>query len=296
MKLLLIFNPHAAHGRAGKLIEPVRKRFAERGVETELMVTGYPGHAAEIVRDADFTRVDGLAAAGGDGTLFETVNGYFQNRSGRRIPMGIIPVGTGNAFARDLDLKTMGWEKAVDVIAAGKTRPLDAGLYRCGDSETRWLNIIGLGFVADVVQTASRLKWIGNLSYTLGVFHRMAALKTFRMTLTADGKTLERESLFVEVSNTRYTSNFLMAPAARLDDGLLDVTILGPMTRRRLIAAFPKIFTGEHVHLPEVESFTASHIQIETDPPKALTPDGELTGSTPVTIECLPKAVEAFVP
>jgi diacylglycerol kinase (ATP) len=296
MKLLLIFNPHAGHGRAGKLIEPVRKRFAERGVETECMVTGYPGHAAEIVRDADFTRIDGLAAAGGDGTLFETVNGYFENRSGRRIPMGVIPVGTGNAFARDLDLKTMGWEKAVDVIAAGKTKPLDAGLYRCGDRETRWLNIVGLGFVADVVQTASRLKWIGNLSYTLGVFHRMVALKTFRMTLTADGKTLERESLFVEVSNTRYTSNFFMAPAARLDDGLLDVTILGPMTRRQLIAAFPKIFTGEHVRLPQVESFTASRIRIETDSPKVLTPDGELTGSTPVTIECLPKAVEVFVP
>lgn len=296
MKLLLVFNPHAGHGRAGKVIEPVRRRFSERGVETELMVTGYPGHAAEIVSAADFTRYDGLAAAGGDGTLFETVNGFFRNGSGRRIPLGVIPVGTGNAFARDLELKTMGWEKAVDVIAAGKTKPLDAGLYRCGENETRWLNIVGLGFVADVVQTASRLKWIGNLSYTLGVFYRMAALKTFRMTLTADGKTMERESLFVEVSNTRYTSNFFMAPAARLDDGLLDVTILGPMTRRQLMAAFPKIFTGEHVRLPQVESFTASKIRIETDAPKVLTPDGELTGSTPVTIECLPGAVEVFVP
>jgi diacylglycerol kinase (ATP) len=296
MNLLLIFNPRAAHGRAKPLIEPIRNRLSERGVTVDLRVTERPGHAAEIAAAADFSRYDGLAAAGGDGTLFETVNGYFRNHSLKRIPLGVLPVGTGNAFARDLDLKTMGWEKAVDVIAGGKRKPVDVGRTRSGDADTYWVNIVGLGFVADVVQTAGRLKWVGNLSYTLGVFHRTLALKSFNMTLTADGRVLERKGLFVEVSNTRYTSNFLMAPTAELDDGLFDVTLLGPMSRRRLLSAFPKIFTGEHVRLPEVETFKASRLRIETERPKVLTPDGELTGETPVTIECMRQSLGVFVP
>jgi diacylglycerol kinase (ATP) len=295
MNLLLICNPQAAHGKAGPLIETIRNRFSERGVATDLRITERPGHAAGIAAEADFSRYDGLAAAGGDGTLFETVNGYFRNHSLKRIPLGILPVGTGNAFGRDLGLKTMGWEKAVDAISAGRRKPVDVGRTRSDDGITYWINIVGLGFVADVVQTASRLKWIGNLSYTLGVFHRTLALGTFRLKITADAKVLEREALFVEVSNTRYTSNFLMAPTAELDDGFFDVTILGPMSRRRLLSAFPKIFTGEHVRLPEVETFKAARIRIETEKPKVLTPDGELTGFTPVTIECMPRALEVFV-
>jgi diacylglycerol kinase (ATP) len=296
MNLLLIFNSHAAHGRAKQLIDPVLKRFSECGVHTDLRITERPGHAVEIVREADFSLYDGLAAAGGDGTLFETVNGYFRNHSLKRIPLGVLPVGTGNAFARDLALKTMGWEKAVDAIAAGRKKPVDVGRTRSADAETYWINIVGLGFVADVVQTAGRLKWIGNLSYTLGVLYRTLALRTFGARITADGKTLDRESLFIEVSNTRYTSNFLMAPTAELDDGRFDVTVLGSMNRRRLLSAFPKIFTGEHVRLPEVETFKAARIRIETEKPKVLTPDGELTGFTPVTIECMPGALGVFIP
>lgn len=85
-----------------------------------------------------------------------------------------------------------------------------------------------------------------------------------------------------------------MAPAAKIDDGLLDVTLAGRMTRRRLLQCFPKIFTGEHVELPEIETFQAKKISIECAKTKVLTPDGELIGITPVTIECLPGAVEVF--
>ena len=294
MNLLLVFNPHAGHKRARKLLDPILKRFTENKIRVDLRLTERPGHAIDLVQNADFKDYDGLAAVGGDGTLFEAVNGYFQNLSVKRIPIGVLPVGTGNAFARDLDLDASRWAEAVDVIAGGKTRKVDVGRFRTGDSMYYYLNILGMGFVADVVKTAHGLKWLGNVSYTIGVFHRMLMLKASRLKIEIDGKVLERENVFTEISNTRYTSNFFMAPNAKIDDGLLDVTLLGKLSRRRLLQCFPKIFTGEHVHLPEVEQFLARRISIETDAPKVLTPDGELLGSTPVTVECLKQAVAVF--
>jgi diacylglycerol kinase (ATP) len=294
MNLLLVYNSNAANKRALKLLDPILLRFAEKKIRLDLRQTERPGHTVDIVRSADFNRYDGIAAAGGDGTLFETVNGYFQNPSVKRIPIGVLPVGTGNAFARDLDLDTQRWAEAVDVIAGGKTRKTDVGRFRTGDETYYFLNIIGMGFVAEVVKTAHALKWMGNVSYTIGVLHRMIMLKTFRLKIEIDGKVFERENVFTEISNTRYTSNFFMAPEAKIDDGLLDVTLLGKATRRRLLQCFPKIFTGEHVHMPEVEQFQAQRIVVETDTAKVLSPDGELLGSTPVTVECLKQAVEVF--
>jgi diacylglycerol kinase (ATP) len=294
MNLLLVFNSHAANKRAHKLLDPILARFAEKKIRVDLRQTEGPGHAVETVQNADFGRYDGIAAAGGDGTLFEVVNGYFRNQSVKRIPIGVLPVGTGNAFARDLDLDTARWAEAVDVIAAGKTKKTDAGRFQTGNSTWHFMNIIGLGFVADVCKTAHALKWMGNVSYSIGVFHRLIMLKTFRLKIEVDGKTLERENVFTEISNTRWTSNFFMAPSAKIDDGLLDVTLLGKASRRRLLQCFPKIFTGEHVHMPEVEQFQARKIVVEADSAKVLTPDGELLGSTPVTVECLKQAVEVF--
>jgi diacylglycerol kinase (ATP) len=294
MKLLVVYNPHAGHDRAGKILPDVKKGFEEKGISAEWFVTERLGHAVELVREADFSRYDALIVAGGDGTLFEAVNGLFQNRSSRKIPMGILPVGTGNAFARDIGLMGLSWPEALDVIALKQSQKVDAGRFQTEGKEYYFLNILGLGFVADVVDVAHRLKWMGNFSYTAGVFYRTVFLKSHHLKIEADGKTMERENVFVEISNTRYTSNFLMAPGAKIDDGLLDVTLLSKLSRRRLLACFPKIFTGEHIRMPEVEQFQAKNIRIETDAPKVLTPDGELTGKTPIQVECLKQAVEVY--
>ena len=85
-----------------------------------------------------------------------------------------------------------------------------------------------------------------------------------------------------------------MAPNAKIDDGLLDVTLVNKLTRRRLLKVFPTVFTGEHIHEPEVETFQTKKIRIETNVPKVLTPDGELMGTTPVEVECLEKDIEVF--
>lgn len=294
MKALLVYNPWASHKRAEKLRPQVESYLEEQGIEFDLCLTETSGHATEMVREASFDDYDGLIVAGGDGTLFEVVNGYFQNPSSKRIPLGIIPTGTGNAVIRDLDLDTSRWKEAVDVIVKNSPKKVDVGLFHTRDQDYYFLNIMGIGFVADVTKTAYRLKVLGNLSYTLGVLYQTAFLRDYPLKIEIDGKMTKQRNIFVEISNTRYTSNFLMAPHAKIDDGLLDVTLLRKINRRRLLKCFPMIFTGEHVKLPEIEQIQAKKIRIVTEKPKVLTPDGELIGTTPVTVECLQQALDVF--
>lgn len=294
MKILLVYNPHAGYKRAQKILPDVLNRFSRRGIDFDLRMTAYPGHAVQIVRDSDFRHYDGLVAAGGDGTLYEVINGYFQNGSEKRIPLGVLPTGTGNAFARDIYSDGLSWDKAIEVIGRNRLRKVDVGCFRINNQNYYYLNILGLGFVADVTRTAKGLKLFGNIAYTLGVFYQTLLLRSHQLTIEIDGQVFERENIFVEISNTRYTSNFLMAPHAKIDDGLLDITLLGKLSRRRLLQCFPKIFTGEHIDLDEIETFQARHVSIKTDVDKVLTPDGELVGTTPVDVACLHQAVEVF--
>ncbi len=297
MAFLLIYNPQAGGGRARKILPEVLAVLKRKGLQVELFQTTHAGHGTEYLSDLDPSPYEGIIAAGGDGTLYEVINGKFNHPRPESIPpVGVLPMGTGNAFIRDMNLPDGKWETALDVIRAGKTRRVDVGEFQTQGKRYWFMNILGLGFVADVGEAAHKFKLFGNFSYTLAIFTRLIALATHQVHITLDGESLERENIFVEISNTRYTSNFLMAPEAVVDDGIFDVTLLSGMSRRKLITSFPKLLTGEHVHLPEVETFRAREIQVETDTPKVLTPDGEIMGTTPFSVTCHRQAVEVFWP
>jgi diacylglycerol kinase (ATP) len=294
MKLLVIINPHAGHNRAGKLIPTIESKFAEKGIETEILVTKFRHQGIDLVKAANFENYDGLVAAGGDGTLFEVINGYYANASAKRIPIGVLPIGTGNAFARDLDLKTNDVQSAIDLICKNQPRKVDVGEFKSDNQTFYFLNILGMGFVSDVTVSAQKLKIFGNVSYMIGVLYQILFLKTHQLEIEIDGQVVEQNNIFVEISNTKYTSNFYMAPSAEIDDGLLDVTLLKKCGRLKLLKSLPTVFTGEHVNLDIVDTFKAKSVKIKTNVPKIITPDGEILTSTPVDIECLRQAVEVF--
>jgi YegS/Rv2252/BmrU family lipid kinase len=296
MKIFYLNNPAAHGGKGKKYFALIKDQFDRINIEHESVQTLYAGHATEIIGKLNFEKYDGIAVSGGDGTIFEAINGYFANNSAGRIPLGVIPIGRGNAFARDLDLHPEKWEEAVSAIAGGRRKKVDVGFCKTGEENFYFINILGLGFVTDVAKTAFRLRVFGHLSYILGVLYRTVFLKAYPLTFEIDGKRYERENVFAEISNSRYTGkDFLMAPAASIDDGKLDLTLLNKLTRIKLLQCLPKIFTGGHVKMKEVECFKAAKIIIRTDPPKSLTPDGQLTGSTPIEVECLARAIEVFI-
>ena len=294
MKLLVIYNPHAGHDRAKKLLPTVKSQFAEKNIKADFLVTEFRHQGIDLVKNADFSHYDGLVAAGGDGTLFEVINGYYANKCEKRIPIGVLPIGTGNAFARDLDLKTNDVISAINLIAQNSPRKVDVGKFILANQTFYFLNILGMGFVSDVTLSAQKLKILGNVSYVLGVLYQTIFLKTHQLDMEFDGKKIEQDNVFVEISNTRYTSNFFMAPSAEIDDGLLDITLLKKCSRLKLLKSLPTVFTGEHVHLDIVDTFKAKSIKMRTNIPKILTPDGEILTTTPVDVECLHQAVEVF--
>jgi diacylglycerol kinase (ATP) len=294
MRLLLVCNPCAGHGNSGRRLPEIENLCRQLHLAVDTRVTERPGHATEIIEAEDLAAYDGIVAAGGDGTVFEAVNGIFRNPAGPAIPLGVLPIGTGNSFSRDLAHRTGHVHEALTSIASGNTRKVDVGRCLTGGRILHFLNILGVGFVSDVTATAAAIKSLGNVSYTIGVVYRTAFLENFPLRLQLDGKTVERDAVFLEISNSRYTADFLMAPEARIDDGLLDITVLGKITRRRLLRLFPTVFRGEHIRYDEVETFRARQIGVATEQSKILSPDGELVGTTPADVSCLYQAMDVF--
>lgn len=288
MKLLIIFNPGARRGRSRNQLKLLQSELRRRSLEADFLFTAGPGQGMELVGRADLSAFDAVVAAGGDGTLFEVLNGLFLHDAQRRIPMGIIPMGTGNAFARDFGLMPGGLEAAIDRLQAFRVRQVDVAQVTTAHEQYYFLNILGLGFAVDAGLTAQRLKFLGSAAYTAGTLWRSLSLRSQTLVIEADGVRLERQAVFLEVSNSRYTgTHFLIAPGACLDDGLLDITLLNHVTRRRLWRLFPSIYSGRHVHYPEVETFRAKHIRIMQPVAKPLGPDGEFRGQSPAEIRCL---------
>ncbi len=297
MKLLIIYNPQAGGGRAAGLLNSIQQYLKHSQALATILLTEHSGHAIHLAQNTDLTDYDGLIASGGDGTLFEVLNGYMLNQSQNRPPLGLIPNGTGNAFMKDLGLKQHDWRKAIDIILQKQKKPLDIGKLQCQGMTHYFINIVGMGFVSNVAQAAIPLKWMGTAAYTAATLQKLIMLKAQSLTLEIDGKTIKRQGVFVEVANSRYTgTNFLMAPKAKLDDGLLDVVILNKISRLKLLRLFTSIYDGSHIDYPEIEYLQAKSIKVTEAQPTQLIPDGEVLGETPAEFSCLHHAIEFFWP
>ena len=303
MKYLIIYNPNAGGGKARKLLSEVKDELDKYKLDYDLFVTKFAGAGKVKVKGIDFTKYSGgIIAAGGDGTIFEVINGYFNNPSlsksrENRIPIGVLPIGTGNAFIRDIGIGADNWKDAIKLIANNKTKAIDVGKFSTQNKIYYFINILGLGFVADANRTSKFWKFLGKHAYTVAVLIRTIFLKTDRLKIVYgdDNIAMEKDATFVEISNSRYTGDYLMAPKAILDDGLLDITIATKFSRIALLKSFSSIFTGEHIHKKEIEIFQTNKIIISCDKEdKILTPDGELFGSTPIEVECLHRAVDIY--
>jgi diacylglycerol kinase (ATP) len=293
MKLLMLVNSNAGRKKGRSVAEQSLNAFLKHGIDVESCYSEYPGHLSEIAEREVKEDWDGIAAVGGDGTLFEIINGMMRGDENLPIPLGVIPVGTGNSFSRDLAISSI--DDAVLNIINGQTRHVDLGKCTCDDRTFYFVNILGFGFVSDVARQASLYKNWGALSYIIGVFLITIRLESYRLDFIIDGRSFQRDNIFVEICNSTKTGgDMIMAPQARFDDGLLDVVILNKISRLGLLSALPKIFKGTHVQLPEVETFKGRQMSFHPEAAKILTPDGEITGHTPITVSVLPGKIRVF--
>ncbi|MCF7804286.1 MAG: diacylglycerol kinase family lipid kinase [Candidatus Marinimicrobia bacterium] len=290
----MIINPTAGGGKGRKELEHVLRVFRSHRIEVELVVTEYHEHAIEIAEQSQFEEYDAVVAAGGDGTVYHVINGLMRHPESDRKPLGIIPLGTGNAGAWD----TAGVREinsAVETIAGGKTRWVDVGTFLMDHRTYYFLNVIGVGFVADVGKIAVKMKRFGEIAYTFGVLWETLFLKSHHMHFEMNGDVFDLQGTFVEFCNTRYTAaDMLMAPDAKIDDGYIDMVVCKALNRRRLLTAFPKVFKGTHTEMEEIDIHKIKSVKLWTEEPKVLIPDGEIFGRTPIEVGIEPGALEVF--
>jgi diacylglycerol kinase (ATP) len=227
--------------------------------------------------------LDVLVAVGGDGTAHLAL----QAVAGTPTALAIVPTGTGNDLAHSLGVPD-GGATAARAALAGDVTAVDA--VRVGE---RWFGcILGTGFDAAVNERANRMRWPrGRRRYDLAI---VLELRTFRpqpVVLTLDGTRLERSVMLVALGNARsYGGGMQMCPQAELDDGLLDVVVVNRLTRRRLLALFPRLLKGTHVTDPAVEVRRAREVVLD-GPELAVYADGEPFGHLPVTCTVVPRAL-----
>lgn len=295
--LLIIFNAHAGSGHADKLLPAIEAYLNKQQLTYVLKKTGRPKDVRTLVSQSDLSQYCAIIAAGGDGTLFEVINALMAIRPEQRLPLGVLPVGTGNAFSRELGLKPADWKKAIDIILLKNIKPIDVGKVQTSDEQYYFINIVGIGLVVRIGQTTQKIKKMGPISYSLAALWETMRMKPNRVKLTIDGHVIEDNLIFVEIANSRYTgTSFKIAPEAEINDGLLDVVLLKPISRWRILNLFPTIYSGSHIAHSEIETYKAKNITLTTATPMALMPDGEFIGQTPANISCEPSALRLLSP
>ena len=302
MRHLVILNPAAHGGRTGALQSELAAAFAAKGLSATFESTHAPGASTGRLAALPPGEFDVVVSAGGDGTLFEVVNGLMALPEEQRPALGVLPLGTGNAFARDLGLEPGDWRGALERLAGGTRCRVDVGEVDGSGDRFWFINMLGLGFVEAAAQQARRLKWLGRSAYTLGALVRLLGMPSYDLHVRLDGAPLtvpgaagETQPLFfLEVANSRFTgTRFLMAPDARVDDGLFDVVLVRRLSMARALRLFPTIYDGRHVAEPEVEVYRAKTVEISADAPVGgLIVDGEFHGKPPGSIRCLGRALE----
>ncbi len=291
MKIALIVNPYSGRKKAEKLLPLVEKKFEANNIECDTFVSLYQAHIFKIISELSIQKYDAVVSMGGDGTNYLVLNGLLSNFKLNQIPpLGILPIGSGNSFAKDLNINN--WEQGIEAVLNPKPKCVDACSFRQNKKKFYFVNLTGLGFVTDVAKTAQKFKFLKDLSYVIGVLYRTINLKFHYMELEIDGKKIEGENTFVEFCNSRFTGGeMMMAPDALIDDGFMDIIIAGKLSRIDLLKTLPKIFTGKHLEHPAVRHFKAKKAHIKTWPVKTLLPDGEIFGITPADIHIHPKLI-----
>lgn len=291
-RVALLTNPTSGKGRGA------RGRAAAldvlRGTDTDVLdlVGRDAAEAAVLAREA-VGGVDALLVCGGDGLVHLAV----QALAGTTTALGVVPAGTGNDVARYLDLPRRdpaeATHVALEALRSGRRRTID--LARSGD---RWfVTVLAAGFDAVVNEQANAMtRPRGQMRYNIAT---VAALRTFTpitYTLDLDGEQRTLEAMMVAVGNgPSYGGGLRMTEGALLDDGLLDVVIIGPMGKGELVRTYPRLFTGTHTTHPQYQHHRVRRVSIAA-PGITTYADGERFGPLPLTVECVPGALQVLAP
>ena len=264
--------------------------------DTEVVRTRASGDAARAAREACQAGVPRVVAAGGDGTLHEVVQGLAGHFD--RVQLGLLPLGTGNDFARFVGIPT-DLDAALDVLDGGEERGVDVVRLDVAGERTRWfLNASSAGFSAIVSDRADTKKdgW-GALAYSLGAMEALPALQTYRLRVQVDDAAPEEMDAWslVLANGGSIAGGIRVAPDARVDDGRAELLVVPQMPMTELAVVLPKILLGQHPGDASLWLRAVRCVRVESDPPMPLNADGEAAGRTPAQYEVEPRRLRVVL-
>ena len=297
-QFLAIVNPAAGGGKSGKLAAGMLDRVRQAGINLTVARTTRSGEATEIARRAYREGIRNFLAVGGDGTSFEIVNGLFPEAENHDRPtLGFLPLGTGNSFLKDFTKR--GVEHTIEALQKNTRRLCDVIRLRHAHGELYFLNLLTLGFPADVAETTNRrFKRWGELGYILGVFTRLVQLEhlAFPHRLAETKEWNRKPALFLTFNNSKFTGGHMMiAPNADPTDGLIEYVRWGPIGRLGLIWTLPRLFTGTHINHRRASRAATRRIDFELAGPVNVMVDGESMRLECQSLEILPAALDVIV-
>jgi YegS/Rv2252/BmrU family lipid kinase len=290
----LIFNPVAGQGNPDQDLAKILE-ILEAEIDLDIRKTTEDIDADQLAAEAVERGAEMIIASGGDGTLSAAAEALV----GTNIPFGVISRGTANAFATALGIPDT-IEAACQTILGGLTRAVDAAY--CNGKPM--VLLVGIGFEAEAVERANRdaKNRFGMLAYVLAGLQQLRNLSKFDVEIETEGKVIQVSAASVTVANAAPPTSILAQGPAGIvvDDGLLDLTVVAPENVAGAIAAsyhlLQSALNQNPAERPDIGYLRARKIKVTTDPPQKVVLDGELMGSTPVEVECVPGGLTILVP
>ncbi len=288
MNYCFIVNPASGRGKGLGVGRELEERLQYLNLDYQVLYTKTPGHAIELAQTAK-EKFECVVAVGGDGTLNEVVNGLGQSGC----TLGLLPVGSGNDFARAVSLETK-LDVALNKLLRGRIRAVDLGKV----NERYFHNGVGVGFDAHVVHTSLKVKRLrGNAIYLYSVLRTLFKYRPVSLAMQFNNQTHTNDYFMVTVGNgMSLGGGFLLTPDAQIDDGLFDLCLIQNMPMPSVLRNLLKVYSGKHKEDPRVEIVRTENLKIQSQEPFAVHVDGELLGMdlTALNVEIIPKALNVI--
>ncbi len=290
MRLALLVNPVSGRRKGEQIAGHAALRFSEAGHDVQVIQGTDAASARDALKQAIDTGLDAVVVVGGDGAL----HGVLDQLVGSDVVLGLLPAGTGNDTARSLGIPVKDADAAIDLVLRGTTRKIDLAQA----DQTHVVTVVASGFDSKVNERANRMRWPrGNMRYNIAIAAELREFAPLAFTLTLDsGEELRRHAMLVAVGNgPSFGGGLRICEGAAMDDGLLDVVVINPVSKLKLLAVFPRLYRGTHTTLPEFERHLVRSVTLES-PGIVAYGDGERLGPLPRTVSVVPDALSVFVP
>ena len=282
---LLAINPTSGRGKGARVGQQVANFLAERRVEYKI-VTGSNALKLQENLRREASNSLGIIAVGGDGLMHMCI----QITAYSDLPLVPIPAGTGNDFVRAL-----GWNPDKPLAPLWSALNSESTKIDLGNVDGEYFGAIAsTGFDSLVNERANQMKWPkGPSKYNVAMALELPKFKPLEYRFVIDGKAYQREAMLIAAGNgSSYGGGMQVCPNADMNDGLIDLMILNPVSKREFVRIFPSVYEGKHIQHPQVEIIQAKEIYLESN--AVCYADGERIGPLPATILAIPKALKTW--